>query len=116
MHILCCVLHASRQYQVKELPLWDRLDVCFGLFCTRIEAKYQANELLLRDPPDGHFMLCFILGQSQVHELLPWDRSDACCVLSLYAFRQSQVHELRLWYRPAACFALCFACIESMSG
>ena len=50
MHILYCVLHPLRQYQAKVLLLWERPDARFGLFFTRIEAKYQASKLLLRDP------------------------------------------------------------------
>ena len=38
MHVLYCVLHAFKQHQADEWLLWERLDVCFLVCSTSIEA------------------------------------------------------------------------------
>ena len=59
-------VHALRQYQTKELLLWDRLDSCL-LWCLTCIAA--------------------IIGAISDNEVLPWDRPDSCLLNALNGYQ-----------------------------
>ena len=116
VHILHCVSHVLKQYQVSKLPLWEcpRSYFIFRFMCVKAMSAYRVASV--RVPT---FMFCIVFYMHSGNSRLPRCFCGSAhvhvlhCVL--HAVRQPQAGELLLCRCPRSCFVLCLKRIEPIS-